>query len=158
MKLPVFVITLLAVNPLMADDSKTWMCLFENVPTKVISPSSLINDKKMRLEITNNMDFPLSKVAVDLSIYSEGGQFEDNIVFPFPAHLQPGEVREVTAYLTMSEELAKQFYRSDLEARAAVANVLDQEERRMVQRENLGPSFQVFWPFQPKSEQPCEMK
>lgn len=141
-----------------ADDSATWMCLFERVPVEVVEPSSLISEMKMRAQITNNLGFSLNKVAVDFSMSSEtsGARYEDNIVFPFPAPLMPGESREVVAYFVMSPEEVSALNHPDLSAQAATANVLDGLDRRMVLRENIGPSFQVFWPFQPKSPEVCQ--
>lgn len=140
-----------------ADELTDWMCLFENVPMEVIDPSSMISEKKMRVTITNNLGFALNKVAVDFSLSSETSlaRFEDNIVFPFPAPLQPGETREIVAYFTMTEAELTAMDHPDLSATAAIANALDQNDRRVVLRENLGPSFEVFWPFQLKSSKTC---
>ncbi|MFI0396020.1 hypothetical protein [Paracoccus jiaweipingae] len=141
-----------------ADDAATWMCLFERVPVAVVEPSNMIAEKKMRAQITNNLGFSLNKVAVDFSMSSEtsGERHEESIVFPFPAPLMPGESREVVAYFVMNPEEVSAFNHPDLFAQAATANVLDGADRRMVLRENIGPSFQVFWPFQPKSPEVCE--
>jgi len=141
-----------------ADDNVAWMCLFEHVPVSVVEPASLIGDRKLKVTISNDLGFSLSKVAVDFMLTSGEGEtrFEQNIAFPFPAQLQPSETRELIAYLTISDDVLTGLNNDDLTARAATANVLDQNEKRIVLRENLGPAFQVFWPFQPKSDQACE--
>jgi len=141
-----------------ADDATTWMCLFERVPVEALEPSSMIAEQKMRVQITNHLEFSLNAVAVDFSMSSvaSGEQFEESIVFPFPAPLMAGESREVVAYLVMSPEQASTFNHHDLAVRASTANVLDSADRRMVLRENIGPSFRVFWPFQPKSPKVCK--
>lgn len=140
-----------------ADDNATWMCLFEKVPVSVSEPSQMIADEKLKVALRNDLDFPVSKVAVDFLLASESGRarFEQNIVFPFPANLQPGETREIVAYLSIPDGELAALTHDDLSARAATANVLDQDEKRLVMRENLGAAFQVFWPFQPRSDQAC---
>lgn len=141
-----------------ADEHATWMCLFENVPVSVVEPADTIQEKQLTITMTNDLSFPISKAAVDFVLVSEEGaaSIEQSIVLPFPAHLQPGETRALVAYLSLSDAELSSVDHPDLTARAATANVLDSEERRMVLRENLGASFRVFWPTQQKSDQTCD--
>ena len=158
MKIAKTIFLLLAGTTAQADDNAAWMCLFENVPVAITEPASMIGEKKLKVSVSNGLGFAVSKVAVDFSLASDDGEtrFEQNIVFPFPAHLQPDETRDLVAYLTMPDETAAGLDHSDLTARAATANVLDDSDKRIVLRENMGPSFQVFWPFQPKSDHICD--
>jgi hypothetical protein len=150
---------LLLASPAQADEFATWMCLFGNVPISVITPADTIADGTLTIEVTNGLSFPMNAVAIDftLSSASEGSTFEQSIVIPFPAPMQAGETRILTAFLSLSEaEISGLIDHDGLSARASVANVLDEDDRRMVLRENLGPSFRVFWPFQLGSAQTCE--
>lgn len=136
-----------------ADENQTWMCLFEKVPLTVHEPEA--GTQRPSLQVTNGLDFSITSLALDLDLASEAlnKRIEHSVVVPFPTSLQPGEVRTVELWLPAKTEAV--LLSGDVAIRAAPANVLDGEERRLILREDLGPSFRVFWPTQLKSTMDC---
>ncbi|MEM7296026.1 MAG: hypothetical protein AAF330_05280 [Pseudomonadota bacterium] len=141
-----------------ANASDVWMCIHEHVPVVVAADRERIKSKMLDVEITNGLSFEVTKLAVDFTLFATGVKIlEQNIVFPFPSPLQPGETRSETTYFTLPDAQANAFAAAaDFGANAAVANALDIHEKRLVVREDIGPSFEVFWPFQPKSSERCQ--
>jgi hypothetical protein len=157
MKMKALVTSLILVaSPSVADDAATWLCLFENLPITVELQSDVAAMPIASFQ--NGLGFPVSSIAVDLQIASSdlGVVVEESTVVPFPAHLRPGENRSTQLWVTQNDQMRQVLAAPDVTIRAAAANVLDADERRMVLRENIGPSFRVFWPSQPQSSQVCD--
>lgn len=153
----IFLVLSLLASQAKADENSAWMCLFENVPVDITDPNNTISDAKLSVKITNGLGFPISKVAIDFQLSSDSlaQRQEQSVVVPFPSTLMPGEVREVLVSLVLKADELEEFNLSDVSVRGAVANVLDDQDNRLVLREDLGPSFRVFWPTQPKSSYSC---
>jgi hypothetical protein len=142
----------------MSDDNAIWMCLFENLPITITERGEDIGNNQIAMVINSHVDFEISAIAIDVSASSQsvGSHIEESVVIPLPALLQPSEARQVIAWLPPSDTLAEILQADDVVVRAAPANVLDKNEQRLVLRENIGPSFRVFWPSQHKSREICE--
>lgn len=159
MKILKALVFFLFAAPVHADQMSAWMCLFEKLPVTISDPASSIGDGQLAIQVTSGLDFPVRALAIDFSVASEadGSLVEQSVVIPLPSPLQPGETRGLVAHLGISAEQADKLANNgEIFAEAALANVLDWEERRLVIRENLGPSFRVFWPTQPQSTEVCQ--
>lgn len=159
MKILKAIIFSLLAAPVSASPRDKSMCLYENLPMTTHEHSSVVSKGELLVEVTSNLQFPVRSLAIDFTVVSDavGSRVEQSVVVPLPAPLQPGETRKFVAYLNISDEQrAKLIGNGEISASAVIANVLDLNEHRFILRENLGPSFRVFWPTQPQSTEVCQ--
>lgn len=145
----------------MASAFDAWMCLHDHLPIQVVGAADTLKTGELRFHVTNDLEFPISEIAIDTQEASSSGEefnrIERSVVVRMTPPLEPGHSQDVSAMLDVSkDEVEKLLAGQDFTASASVANALDKHGMRVLVREDLGPSYKAFWPKAEKSSWSCE--